>query len=178
MASPTGPEMVVPFLMVKCQSKSSTLGVQTNPNWLHSGVQHLCLVISYFLTYTNWPIDRDKVYSHYAHIKGRVYLPIPYRSLNTYLPILYWSLNAYLPILYWQNSWPCLKLNLPRCRFAAPATPRACNATRPVRVHHSLRSHLLYWNSHIDHHFYWNMRSDQSEGLFQGLSLNRNSIGK
>ena len=36
-----------------------------------------------------------------ALILGRVYLPIPYRSLNTYLPILYRSLNAYLPILYW-----------------------------------------------------------------------------
>ena len=28
--------------------------------------------------------------------KGRVYLPIPYRSLNTYLPILYQSLRVYL----------------------------------------------------------------------------------
>ena len=27
---------------------------------------------------------------------------------------------------------PCLKLNLPRRRFAAPAAPHACNATRPV----------------------------------------------
>ena len=57
---------------------------------------------------------------------------------------------------------PCLKLNLPRRRFAAPAAPRACNATRPVRVHRSLRSHLLYWNT---------MRN-QSEGLFRGLSSN------
>ena len=57
---------------------------------------------------------------------------------------------------------PCLKLNLPRCRFAAPAAPRACNATRPVRVHRSLRSHLLYWNT----------TRDQSEGLFRGLTSN------
>ena len=56
----------------------------------------------------------------------------------------------------------CLKLNLPRRRFVAPAAPRACNATRPVRVHRLLRSHLLYWNT---------MR-DQSEGLFRGLSSN------
>ena len=40
----------------------------------------------------------------------------------------------------------------------------ACGSTRPVRVHHSLRLHLLYWNS---------MR-DQSEGLFRGLSSNPN----
>ena len=57
---------------------------------------------------------------------------------------------------------PCLKLNLPRRRFVAPAAPRACNATRPVRVHCSLRSHLLYWNT----------TRDQSEGLFQGLGSN------
>ena len=56
----------------------------------------------------------------------------------------------------------CLKLNLPRRRFAAPAAPRACNATRPVRVHRSLRSHLLYWNT----------TRDQSEGLFRGLTSN------
>ena len=50
----------------------------------------------------------------------------------------------------------------PRHRFAAPAAPRACNATRPVRVHRSLRSHLLYWNT----------TRDQSEGLFRGLTSN------
>ena len=57
---------------------------------------------------------------------------------------------------------PCLKLNLPRRRFPVPAAPRACNATRPVRVHRSLRSHLLYWNT----------TRDQSEGLFRGLTSN------
>ena len=61
-----------------------------------------------------------------------------------------------------QNSWPCLKLNLPRRHFVAPVAPRACNATRPVRVHRSLRSHLLYWNT----------TRDQSEGLFRGLTSN------
>merc|ERR1712215_103230 len=71
------------------------------------------------------------------------------RTLNT-RPLLFISV---------QNSWPCLKLNHPRRRFAAP---RACNATRPVRVHRSLRSHLLYWNT----------TCDQSEGLFRGLSSN------
>merc|ERR1711867_206115 len=34
--------------------------------------------------------------------------------------------------------------------------------TSPVRVHRSLRSHLLYWNT----------TCDQSEGLFRGLSWN------
>merc|ERR1711867_281681 len=34
--------------------------------------------------------------------------------------------------------------------------------TSPVRVHRSLRSHLLYWNT----------TRDQSEGLFRGLSWN------
>ena len=38
----------------------------------------------------------------------------------------------------------------------------ACGSTCPVRVHCSLCSHLLYWNT--THH--------QSEGLFRGLSLN------
>ena len=37
-----------------------------------------------------------------------------------------------------------------------------CGSTRPVQVHCSLHSHLLYWHS---------MRN-QSEGLFRGLSLN------
>merc|ERR1719334_1601713 len=55
-----------------------------------------------------------------------------------------------------------LKLNLPRRRFAAPAAPRACDAMRPVRVHRSLRSYLLYWNT----------TRDQSEGLFRGLTSN------
>ena len=57
---------------------------------------------------------------------------------------------------------PCLKLNLPRRRFAAPVAPCACNAMPPVRVHRSLRSHLLYWNT----------TRDQSEGLFRGLTSN------
>ena len=57
---------------------------------------------------------------------------------------------------------PCLKLSLPRRCFVAPAAPRACNATCPVRVHCSLRSHLLYWNT----------TRDQSEGLFRGLTSN------
>ena len=57
---------------------------------------------------------------------------------------------------------PCLKLNLPRPCFTVPAAPRACNAMRPVWVHRSLRSNLLYWNT----------TRDQSEGLFWGLSLN------
>ena len=46
------------------------------------------------------------------------------RTLNT-RPLLFISV---------QNSWPCLKLNHPRRRFAAPAAPRACNATHPVPV--------------------------------------------
>ena len=76
----------------------------------------------------------------------------------------YTALSKVGPLLFKsvQNSWPCLKLNLPRRRFAAPAAPRACNATRPVRVHRSLRSHLLYWNT----------TRDQSEGLFRGLTSN------
>ena len=50
----------------------------------------------------------------------------------------------------------------PQARFAAPAAPWAFNATRPVRVHRWLRSHLLYWNT----------TRDQSEGLFRGLTSN------
>ena len=38
----------------------------------------------------------------------------------------------------------------------------ACGSMRPVRVHRSLCSHLLYWNT----------TRDQSEGLFRGLSSN------
>ena len=62
------------------------------------------------------------------------------RTLNT-RPLLFKSV---------QNSWPCLKLNLPRRRFAVPAAPCACNATCPVRVHRLLHSHLLYWNTTHD----------------------------
>ena len=76
----------------------------------------------------------------------------------------YVALSKVGPLLFKsvQNSWPCLKLNLPRRCFAAPAAPCACNATCPVRVHRSLRSHLLYWNT----------TRDQSKGLFRGLTSN------